>query len=75
MNHNSLNSIKCGYTEPVFYHRGTTAALSCTGLCRFWTVMKESYCILVTIVMEQMQNTVDVRNCCITEWLQIFVSV
>lgn len=39
LNHNSLNSIKCGQTEPVFYHHGTTAALSyikacTTGMCR-----------------------------------------
>lgn len=34
MHHNSLNSIKCGYTEPVFFHHGTTAALSHTGVCR-----------------------------------------
>jgi hypothetical protein len=69
MCHNSLNSVKCGYTEPVFCHRGTTAALSRTGVCHdsrgvlvFWTVMRESHCILVTVVMGLLQNTVDVGN-------------
>jgi hypothetical protein len=33
----------------------------------FWTVMKESHCIVVTIVMELMQDTVDVGNCHIME--------
>lgn len=33
MDHNSLNSINCVYTEPVFYHCGTTATLSHTGVC------------------------------------------
>jgi hypothetical protein len=40
----------------------------------FQTVTKESHCILVTIVMELMQNAVDVGKCCKREWLQIFVS-
>jgi hypothetical protein len=41
----------------------------------FWTVMKETHCIFVTIVMELMHSTVDVGNCCIMEWLEMFVSV
>jgi len=77
MNHNSLNSVDTHNLSFItmqpqqLYHMQGCAMTAVV----FWTVMRESHCILVTIVMELMQNTVDVGNCCLMDWLQIFVSV